>query len=262
MRNAYWLGFLWLLQIGSQGLASYEGEINIRSEIGRKIGTLRMWDGTRYYTRCTATLVGPNHVLTAQHCVPLTRDYQLDASKPTYFLIGETHGKLTPGASPIRAKRVWTNPPRDTTKDWQADWAIVELESAPISDYFASHGYMQVGDERKLTNPNMIGIGYSSAHQNGAVATKHVCAYKGYVEATYFLMKCGLDSGASGGPLIGSNPDGWRIVGVTAGASDALSGLLLALVFNNADFARDINVGVGSSSGFAATIQAILKARR
>lgn len=180
---------------------------------------IRMPDGTKKggYFVCTAALISPDILLTAQHCV--TPD-------PTEVeaYIGKVDWKQAEAAGGKRVGHKWKKGPGPH----QGDWAIVKLDSP-----YDAKIYPQLpADTSHDQGPQFRAMGWGKT----AETDPHSSQFLNEVDLPWIDdQKCGLQdgkteicagdwenggkdtcSGDSGGPLVNKVGDNWIEVGVTS----------------------------------------------
>jgi V8-like Glu-specific endopeptidase len=145
---------------------------------------------------CTGTLVGPDLVLTAAHCVIDTNTGKLRDD------IGEFFANVIEGASRHHSGfvHVWwgTNNPDNFRGH---DWAILKLAQPLGVDY----GWLGVNGTSVENFPNEITVaGYSTDFLDGLTASvHHNCqVHAKYADKNLVLHDCDTARGSSGGPVL------------------------------------------------------------
>ncbi|MEO1329177.1 MAG: trypsin-like peptidase domain-containing protein [Pseudomonadota bacterium] len=161
---------------------------------------------------CTATLIAPDRVLTAAHCLFFSRTGRAVPAERMHFLAGYRKGAYAAHRRGARAILHWDyQPPRPTGLNaMAADVAILVLDS-PIDDVEPIPFAFPPGDLSDL-----ISVSYARDRselpsiQSGCGAT----AQRGPL----LFTDCDVNFGGSGGPLLQSTPDGLRVSAVVSGA--------------------------------------------
>ena len=177
----------------------------------RGVGRVNVTDHRRR-VMCTGTLIAPDVVLTAAHCLISRRTGRLYRPEHIHFVTGLYRGRKT-GHSRARAvvtHRRWTGAPVTTTAAVATDLALIRLEK-PMKPRAAEP--FTIGAPPLPGAPVSL-ISYRRDRPY-ALTRQDGCTYRSMVD-TVMSLDCAVIYGASGAPVF-ANVDGLpRIVAVLA----------------------------------------------
>jgi protease YdgD len=168
--------------------------------------------------RCTGTLIAPDRVLTAAHCLTAPRRDQLVQPGSVHFLLGYAAGQFRAHRRVVAFHASTGYQPTERGPAG-ADWAILQLEApldtpslplrpARVGDRIMLGGYQQDRAEVLMADPDCRVL--SLQQQAGAAVLLHGCAGT---------------RGASGAPLLRREAHGdWSIIGVAVAAARQQAG--------------------------------------
>ncbi|WP_374449547.1 serine protease [Stella sp.] len=141
---------------------------------------------TRIGQRCTGTLVAPDRVATAAHCLFNRRTGQPLRPEAVHFLAGYARGEWAATAAAVAIRRGTDGPPGDPA----ADWAIVTL-ARPIG---REVGWIAPADPGPAAEAGVLRAGYGQDRAHLPMA----------------VLGCEVRPAAGGRPLLAHNCDAVR----------------------------------------------------
>jgi protease YdgD len=228
-----WLGLLLatpalpqpLPRPGLDGAAEVRQPVDIRSPPWSSLVRVQTEAGTR----CTGALIAPDRVLTAAHCLVAPRTGNPVLPGRTHVLAGYDRGEFRAHAT-VRAITLAPGFDAATRGPAGADWALLRL-AAPLAAPLATPVLPRAALPRADTPAMLAGWQQDRAH---ALLADTACAVRGAfrdAQGRWLLQHdCAATRGASGGPLLVRQGEGWAIAGVAAtGDRGQRGGLAVAL---------------------------------
>lgn len=203
----------------------------------RAVGKLQATSGGLHMS-CTGTLIAPEIVLTAAHCVfnPRTRHNFLPES--LHFLIGYNGDDYAGHAVGVRLVTGPGYNPLRPQQTWGSDWALLTISSR----LGTPDRVLALRDQELSVGTDVMTGGYSQDHPL-VLMIDPKCRITGQAadgNARPLLVgDCAATRGVSGGPVLIADGKNWSIGGIYVAASMGVqSGIVVPLADVQAQLAR------------------------
>lgn len=186
--------------------------LDLETGWGKFVGRLSWKESDDALSVCTATLIGPKKILTAQHCMPM-KNGSIDKRIEVTFYIGYRNGQIAKNGQLARLR----NPVTGKThfkEDRGSDWVLADLDVAPYEKE-TELTYPLLARLDDLSTAAVETAGYSEDFDDGEIASVADGKLHAVTPSEILYHDCDMYLGSSGGPIVGTLKNGKRaIVGV------------------------------------------------
>ena len=168
------------------------------------VGAVNM-AGFKVKVSCTGTLIAPDLVLTAAHCVG-----DPTSGKARHFVAGLTLDRYLAHA---KSTQVMRHPAYDLVsgnRKFRYDIALIRLDHPIITDQLTP---LPVSDGLRAQAGPFAIVGYSRFRPY-LLSGRFDCNRTNPAQADTVILDCPVISGNSGAPVLVQTPQGWRVVAV------------------------------------------------
>lgn len=213
--------------------------VNVAEAPWRFMGQLTMDTGER----CTATLIAPNVIVTAAHCIHTNRGVNAIGRFTT------ASGAHTAAITAYLVSPRFNYARFNSTDDIDGlDWALLRLDQ-PLGDRV---GYANVrsitGDSASALNTDLMQAGYSwdtGEHLSGNARCRMIRVYPDHT----FAHECDTTRGDSGSAFVVRNGEGFDVVGVDSSFRTNPGGPFIYIAVSAQNFAPSVPEFVAGRTG-------------
>jgi protease YdgD len=169
----------------------------------------KIYNGTG--SACTGSLVGPNKVLTAAHCIFNARTRRFIRPELIHFLLGYEGGRYRANVIIGHYEIGPGYDPAAVAKNLTSDWAVLTI-STLVGEEFRP---LELADAPLVKNAPVMLPGFAQDHAFVVTADTDCHIVGMYEGGSLIVSDCVALHGDSGAPMIGADADGkFHVVGV------------------------------------------------
>lgn len=162
---------------------------------------------------CTATLIAPDLILTADHCLMRMKTHEVIAPATIRFILEQGSGPATPARRGVASWVASLSPAEGATGDTGYDIGLLRITPAFTPDEARPLPLASVGTD--FVTPFLM-VGYPiSAPDRPVVREPCIPAA---VDDRHVGFDCPVEGGFSGGPVAGWNGTEWQLIAVVVAA--------------------------------------------